>query len=180
MMNEKNTLEEPFRNLGPILFKENNVSPSFMQIWLAKSLFFQKGSEIKVKDLFDKYSSDVEFIQKKFPFYSLTKANQRQFSKMLESIVEDQAVNYVTSYGNPVSPRLVEKEKARQDFFVRKANGKYVRHVLWNPLAFSSESSFQLANEEKKKEILSDLKNIKAEEVFQALADKYIQEVSPS
>lgn len=69
----------------PILFQGNDVSQLFIQVWLAKSLFFQKHSEIKLQDLFEKYSSDGEFIKKKFPFYSLPQASRGKFYRILQS-----------------------------------------------------------------------------------------------
>jgi hypothetical protein len=78
ILQPKQTLQETFQRTGPILFPENDISTLFIQVWLAKSFFFQKDSEIKLQELFGKYNSEVEFLKKNFlfiPYYHQVESN---------------------------------------------------------------------------------------------------------
>jgi hypothetical protein len=81
-------------------------------------------------------------------------------------------VNLGTDDLDAFDPNLSKRWKETKEFFARQANGRYVHDVFWDPLAFSSKNSFHLANEEKKRELLSVMKILQANEILDALAEK--------
>lgn len=143
----------------------NDISKIFAKVWLSKSLIYQIDGEIQLQLLYTCYENDISYIKKNFSHSNLPTLNltRTEFYKIIEQVIESQNCH-------------IPSTETQHVHIKRKAAGKYIFNIFWNPQAFRCSQTWVGIDEEVKEQMIKIVQNIQAYPIFQTLEEKYKQE----